>query len=424
MAWLLGDRLSRIALGLAVNMMLARSLGPGECGRLSYAMALAAMVLPIGTLGLERIAVRELAAGRALAGEVLGTVGLLRLVGGLVGWLVAIMVAWITSGHGESNVVLVTLIVAGNVFLSSDVIDWVFQARGDFRRGTKARLGAFVICAIAKLYAAANGAGPVCIGVLVLAEAVVSAALLTVALRRDRISQTARYDSVLAKNLVLASSPLLIAEIAVWVFQRADVMILEAWTDTAAIGVYSVAQRLAQAGFFVPGLVVQALSPVIARMKGPAEALCLVQRTMSGLTLVAYGLAAALAMGAQPMVSGLFGASFKPAAGVLVVLAWSNVFVFMGCVHSLYLVNHGMQALSLRLAWLTATVSVALNLLLVPRHGAMGAAIANLSTYGFTTVFGVAMYRDSRPLLIVNLRALVSPILVPLELVRVWRRTQ
>ena len=414
------DRLVRIGLGLAVNVVMARTLGPADFGLFAYALTLAAFFLPLGTLGLERIVVRELARGTVPEGSMLGSITLARLAGGMLGAALAVSVAVLASGSERALTGgLVALIATGNLWQAFDVIDWSFQARRDFKRGTGARLLAFILGAGIKLTVLFVGAGLLTVAVVTLLEMILAAGFqLAFWLRAGGRIAVWKFDAALAVSLVRMSSPLLIGEIAVWIFQKADMLILQQVASDSEVGYYSVAQRLGQAGYFLPVLAVQIFSPMVAQARSEGEALQLVQKVMNGLVLAAYALAVGLMLASGLLVRGLFGDAFTPATVLLVCLAWSNVFVFMGCAHTLYLVNRDAQKLSLRLAWLTAVTSVALNLMLVPWLHARGAALANVGAYCLTTVFGVALFRISRPLLAVNLLALLSPVTL---MVAGWR---
>lgn len=418
--WLLADRGVRIGLAVAVNVVLARVLGPADFGLMAYALALAALFLPFSTLGLERIVVRELAREAGAPGRVLGSVVGVRLIGGVLGAALAVAAALASAGPDRRLVAaMVTLVAAGNLLQAFDVIDWTFQARGDFRRGTLPRLIAFVVAALAKIGLACAGAGLVALSALSAIEMLLSSVLQIVAWRRSGGTGSSwSFEPTLAAGLLRLSAPLLAGEIGVWLFQKADVLILQHFAGEAAVGYYAVAQRVAQLAYFLPVLAVQVFSPRVARVADDAAALAFVQKVMNGLVLAAYAVACGLAVLSGLLVRGLFGAAYVPAAGLLAWLAWSNVFVFMGCAHTLYLVNRDAQKISCGLAWLTAFVSVGLNFLLVPVFAARGAAIASVSAYLLTTVFGVALFAGSRPLLLVNLRALAAPVWV----VQAWLR--
>jgi len=410
--FLLTDRVVRIGLGLAINVVMARTLGPANFGLFAYAVTLAALFLPLSTLGLQRIVVRELARGNASEGSMLGSMSVARLAGGFLGCALAVLVAAVTAETNRGlQTGLVALVAAGNLLQAFDVIDWSFQAKGDFKRGTAAKFGAYIVMAGIKLIILFAGAGLISLAIATMAEMLLSAVFQAVAWWRADDRQSGwQFDPTLTVAMLRLSAPLLAGEIAGWVFQKADMLILQRFASESEVGYYAIAQRLAQVGFFLPVLAVQVFSPMVAQVQTEAEALALVQKVMNGLVLVAYALSLCLMLSSGFLVCGLFGGAFAPAAGLLVYLAWSNVFVFMGCAHTLYLVNRDAQKLSLRLAWITAVASIGLNIVLVPWLHALGAVLANLGAYAMTTIFGVVLFRTSRPLLAVNLWSLASPI--------------
>jgi polysaccharide transporter, PST family len=423
--WVLIDRGLRMGLGVAVNVVLARTLGPDNFGRFAYALTLAALFMPLSTLGGERIVVRELARGTSEC-SMLGTMIPLRLASGFLGWFLAVATAALTAEHGRmADAAIVAVVVGGNLFLAFDVVAWAFQARGRFQPAIIARLLAFVIGAGLRIAMALSGVGLVWIAATVLVEALLGAlAQLYMWQIQGGEIKGWRVDRTLARVIVIAAAPLLASELAVWIFQKIDIVILQRSASTDAVGVYAAAQRVAQIGYFLPVVAVQIFSPTVAQAPDSPSALSLVQRTMTVLVTVAYVIALALTIAASPLIHTLYGDKYSSAATVLGVLAWSNVFVFMGCSHSLYLVNRGEQWLTLRLAWMTAAVSVILNLIFIPRMHALGAAIASVATYGLTTVFGVALYAGSRPLLRLNLRALAGPVDIVRVLMSLRRKSR
>lgn len=415
----MADRIVRIGLGVAVNVALARALGPADYGLFAYALTVGALFLPLSTLGLERIVVRELARARGPEGVMLGSIAAARLLGGLSGCGLAVAVAVVAAGAERALVAgLVALITAGNLLQAFDVIDWSFQARRDFKHGTAARLAAFVVAATLKVVLALGGGGLMALGVITLFEMVLSAAFQWIVWLRCSGSMSAwKVDAALGITMMRLAAPLLVGEIAIWLFQKADTLILQYVAGEAEVGLYAVAQRLGQAAYFLPVLAVQIFSPQVARAADEAAALALVQRVMNGLVGAAYAISFGLWLASALLVRGLFGSAYVAAAPLLAWLAWSNVFVFMGCAHTLYLVNRDAQKMSLWLAWLTALTSIGLNLLLVPALHARGAALANVAAYALTTVFGVALFPQSRPLLAVNLRALAAPLWLVADLI-------
>ena len=95
-AWLIGERVFSMGLGLIVGVALARYLGPEDYGRFSFLRAAVAFVGPLSSLGLAGIVTRELANRPEREGEILGTVVALRVLGALA----AVCLLWATTYVG------------------------------------------------------------------------------------------------------------------------------------------------------------------------------------------------------------------------------------------------------------------------------------------------------------------------------------
>ena len=80
-SWLMVEKIFRSVMLLVVGAYVARYLGPGQFGLLSYAISFAALFSTISTLGLDSIVVRELVKNGIKRDELLGTAFFLKLAG-------------------------------------------------------------------------------------------------------------------------------------------------------------------------------------------------------------------------------------------------------------------------------------------------------------------------------------------------------
>ena len=87
---------------------------------------------------------------------------------------------------------------------------------------------------------------------------------------------------------------------------------------------------------------------------------------------------------ATPLMSLLFGAAYEASGDILAVHIWSVVFVFMGAGTSPWIINERLTRLALYQTTLGAVLNISLNLWLIPRHGAIGAAIATAASLGMS----------------------------------------
>ena len=105
-----------------------------------------------------------------------------------------------------------------------------------------------------------------------------------------------------------------------------------------------------------------------------------------------------LTCAAPLLIQILYGPSFAPAAKILVVHAWSAVFIFLGIIQTGYEVTA-------RLTWWTAArtalgaiTNVALNLVLIPKFGPIGSAVATLIAFAGSGFLFNLIHPASRPI--------------------------
>ena len=108
-----------------------------------------------------------------------------------------------------------------------------------------------------------------------------------------------------------------------------------------------------------------------------------------------------------PLVTGIFGLSFAAAAPILKVHIWAGLFVFMREAFSKWLLLENLLVFSLLTHGLGALTNIALNSLLIPRWGGLGAAYATLISYAVAAYFSLALSRRTRPFFAMMTRAMV-----------------
>ena len=189
---------------------------------------------------------------------------------------------------------------------------------------------------------------------------------------------------------------------------RLDFLVLAALAGPAVLGVYAVASKFAELMRLPATAVNYVLYPRFARL-GPAqagrEASRLLPRAL-GLTVVATPLVAGAAVVALPLLYGeQFRSAIVPACVLLVGLAVEGA----AAVSSAFLWGIGRPGANSWAMGIGVLITVALDFLLIPRHGALGAAIASSAAYLATTTLLTAFTRR------ISARALRADEVLPLE---------
>jgi O-antigen/teichoic acid export membrane protein len=103
-----------------------------------------------------------------------------------------------------------------------------------------------------------------------------------------------------------------------------------------------------------------------------------VQSLYDCMAWLGIGVAVVATSSAGWIVPLLYGPAYAEAAAILTVQIWAGVAVSMSFVHSRWLLAEGLQRYGLLYTAAGAVVNVTLNLILIPKHGALGAAWATV----------------------------------------------
>ncbi len=411
--WIIGERVGRLFITLAVGILVFRKLGVDRLGAFNYALTASSLFLPLSTFGLGENLVRQLVGGRA-NGLVLGTAFRMRAVGTLAAY--GLGVAAFLLVPNNTTATLGDVAVAGLALWSAPllVLDPYFQSLSRSRVVTACGLTAGLVAAAVKI-----------VGVLIdapiqyfLFANALDAVLLGVGLLAVYVMTTGgerwRFDMPTARGLMQEATPCILTGFAVFVYDQSDVLLLGvlAASREAAdhqIGLYSAAVRLSSMWRFVPFAILSSAVPFLYRAQHRDEGsyrAALIQ-TVSIVMACSYLFIVPLAIWPGHAIQVLLGDGYREAAPVLRVHVISNAFAILGVAQSTWLIGRGMLWAGLRNTVVGAIANVILNILVIPRYGALGAAATTVAATCLATIPINALFPATRPLADVLIRGML-----------------
>lgn len=398
-AWLLVDRIARMGLGLLVGVWAARYLGPDRFGLLSYALAFSSLFIATSSLGMESLVVRELVSDQERAGEILGTSFVMRLVAAVASIALSIGVIALVRPGDTLVLGMVAVIGAGALFQAFDVIDQWFQACVLSKYTVMAKGAAFLVIAATKVGLILAEAPVMAFALVGTIELALAALGLMVAyhLTHERVSSW-RASIERAVRFLKDCWPYILSTMVILLYMRIDQIMLGQMAGDKAVGVYSAAVRLAESWYFVPMAIVSSVFPSIVRSLSVSDAVFYerLQRLYALIALVSYGVAVPVTFLAPWIVRTIYGSEYQTAAGVLVVLVWAGLFTSLGVARSSFLTAMNWTRLYFVTVLLGSLINVALNLVLIPSLGGLGAAIASLIAYWFAAHGSCFLFKPLR----------------------------
>ncbi|MDR7279333.1 lipopolysaccharide biosynthesis protein [Catenuloplanes atrovinosus] len=188
---------------------------------------------------------------------------------------------------------------------------------------------------------------------------------------------TSRARRLLRRRFWRFTGPRAVASVAQLALQRLDVLLVAAFGGLAAAALYAVAGRFVVLGQFANQGIGQAVQPRLAEALATgdrARANALYQAATGWLVLATWPLYL-LVITFAPVYLGAFGAGYRHGGAIVVVLGSAMLFsTGCGMVDSV-LTMAGRTTWNLWNVVLALVVTIALDLLLIPPLGALGAAI-------------------------------------------------
>lgn len=208
------------------------------------------------------------------------------------------------------------------------------------------------------------------------------------------------------RELLLSSRELLAMSALVLVMQWTATILLGRWGTAADVAVFEAARRTA----FMTTLVLTAVNSIAAPKfaelyeQGQLEALGRTARSSARMMILFAAPVLLLFVVAPSWVMGLFGPEFTTGGTVLLILAVGQfINVATGSV-GFVLIMTGHERLARNNTAVAATVAVVLNALLIPRFGAVGAAIATAVSIASLNLPGAYLVKRELGILTIPLR--------------------
>ena len=382
--WIIGCKIIQALLGAVISMLTARYLGPSNFGVISYAAAIVAFAIPITKLGLSQVLVQEFVCSRDSEGEILGSSLVLSLISSVFCMIGVIAFACVTNA-GERETILVcalySLLLIANAM---ELIQYWFQARLISKYTSVVSVIVYfcislykVVLLIAKCgvywFAISNAIDHLLIGVILLV------------IYKRKSGRKLRFSLPTAKRLLGKSKYFIVSSMMVTIFSLTDKIMLKLMIDDVATGIYTAASTCATMTSFVFAAVIDSMRPTVIACKKDDDSVYEKNFCGTYAIIIYMALAQSLAMTifAKWIIGVFYGTEYLASISVLRIVVWQSTFSYIGAVRGIWILAEEKQ----RYLWIInssgAILNIVLNLLLIPKLGAEGAAVASVITQVF-----------------------------------------
>lgn len=382
--WLFADKMARMVGGLVLTIWLARYLGPEEFGEYSYIIAFIAVFTPIASLGLGDVVVRDLVQSPDTTTSTLGTAFTLELIGGVLAAALSIFaVFYVRPGHSTIQL-MVTLLAITLVIKATEVIKYWYQSRVQSRQTIVIETSLFIVFLLIKIALILSKCPLEYFILALVAEALcVAVGLCMRYAMHTGLKWRWHTHWSRAKTFLADSWPLIFSGGFVLLNMNADKVMLGSMRGDVEIGYFTAAVRLTEAWYFVPVIVGASAAPHLIQLfhKNPAAYHRAAQTIFNALSALAICVCIGASFLSSLIIPLLYGSSYEAAIPVLIIHIWSSLFVFHASLRTQLLVIENKAGFVFIFSALALAANIAINIVLIPKLGAVGASWASLISW-------------------------------------------
>lgn len=384
--WMLLDQGIRILVGFFVGLYIARSLGPQQLGLLNYALAVMAILMALGRFGMDAILPSRLQSEKSTQ-ELLSRAFILMLLAAAICFLFGLIVVALYDSASEQRVL--TLIVLFSVFLQPAlVLEYQLQAANRARRSSIIRIVTLLVISVLRLMALNLEGALYWVAFSYVIENMLIAILLFVSHPLER--KFSKQDTREIFKLARFAAPVAISSFIVLLYMKLDILIVTWVLGGHYAGIYSAATKLYEFWVLFPLTVSLSVLPMMTKKyaEGTTEYETYTIRLLSLLMWCGFLVSLVSFLLAKPIILLLYGTQFNDSAEIFSIVMLAAVFNSIGSITARHMVICRLQNLLLLRSCLTVIINVILNLLLIPRFGIQGAAVALVlsSLFGYFLV--------------------------------------
>ena len=412
-SWQFGERLFLMTLSFGVNVLIARYLGAFKLGELQYVNALLSFFIIFTYLGLNDILIKELVLENYDVEKLLGTTFSIKIVGSIIAFISFLGLIFFLHDSISTEFKL-ALIIAPTLFLRPfDVIISFFDSKVMAKYYAVPNMVSVFIGSILKFLIVYLSLSIYYLGGVIFLVPFISTLLLTyfflINYKFDRTKY--KFDFSLVKMLLSKSWWLILSAAFSIIYLKIDQVMIRNMQSPEELGVYSVAVGMSEIWYFIPSIIITTVFPKFIELrKGNIGTYNkTLQLGYDLLFLISFSIAIIMSFLSSYIIDFLYGAEFSESSNILLIHIWSGIFIFIRSLLSRWLIMEDLMKYTLITQGAGAIINIALNLVLIPSYGGIGAAVASLISYAVASYFVLFLSDKTRVQAVMISKSFLSP---------------
>ena len=375
-----------LGLGLITSIILARVLGPTGKGIYALIMLIPAVMLKLGSLGIEaanvyftgskRYEIKDIVSNSLLSSILLGLILIFLFFG--VSHLNIFQTFLNSNQINPFYLWLAVLTVPLSLLFG--FLQNIFLGKEEIAKYNKINIFRGILQLIAIIIFLLIFKQGIFGAVLSHILIITTVTLFVVILVKKITPLSIKIHRKLFKDSTKYGLKAYFGNLAQFLNYRLDIFLVAIFLTPAAVGFYSISVGIAERLWMLPGAIATVLFPRISSLKD-AEANNLTPRVARHTFLIIFVLSLVLASVARPLIKILFGSAFLPSVTPLLILLPGIIALGGAKILTADLAGRGKPQFGAYAAFASLGINIPLNLYLIPKWGISGAAFASTVAY-------------------------------------------
>ena len=393
-SWILSGKIFQIIGGFLVSAIVARSLGPDLFGAINYSISFCAFLHIFSFISHPTVIKKELINTPEHHNAIMGSsIFLISITNLIIFFLSAIYLFHFNSETDLTKPIIFILSLELFARPFSGIIFW-FESEVKSNYIVKSLSISFMLLWCTRLYLVYINATLSWHAVALLAQPIISfASLIYFYIKLHGSIFLWRPSKLFLIKILKQSTPLLFAGISSLIFFKIDNIMIGKLLDNKAVGLYTVATKLSIPWLVITAGIVPSVLPSIfkARKTNINNYYSKLQKVFSLTTLLAVSIGTFVTFTADFWVKLFFSTQYASSAAILKIHIWSLLFISWNDTQHQWDVAEQYLKFALFRSVTAAIINVFLNLLLIPKLGASGAASATITSF-FLSSFALNIF--------------------------------
>jgi O-antigen/teichoic acid export membrane protein len=410
---------------------MARYLGPAGYGILTFSLAFTSIFSVFTDFNLQLLIAREVARDEKLVTKYMANVAVMKIVLSIITFIMMAVVINLLGYPWQTVQVVYILGLSVICMAFTQMFYAVFQAYQRLEFQSIGQLLNAVLMTVLVTIAVTLNLEIVAFGYLYVASAL-AVFIYCIIVWQLIISKTlaiAKYaileiDWEFWKTTYRKTLPFGLSALFVMTFYWISTVLLSIMKGDEAVGLYNAPYRMVLVLSFIPTALIGALYPVMSKyfITSQEKLRMLYEKGVKYLFVLSIPIGAGTTLLSQQFVLLIFGNQYIESIGILQILIWSEVFIFISMPIANLFNTLNKQVIVTKITVLCLLLNIGLNLILIPEYGITGVAITTVATEGLSLVLSIIWlsktgYAPSQKAIVDLIRVVIASLIMSIFIV-------